>query len=143
MRHRFPWEGSSAAAQMLAVAMVLNMAAFGLMMWGIASFAERHAPHGAMLYVLAALPTFAICSMLFAVAVYLHRERDEFQRMVMVRSLLIAIAGTLGVSWYVSMVRGLGGAKMLPPFVEFAVFWVLFGVVQMVQVYANRVRLDA
>ena len=62
---------------------------------------------------------------------------------LMVRSLLCAIAGTLGVSWYASMVRGFGGTKALPPFTEFAVFWVLFGAVQTVQVLAYRVRQDA
>jgi hypothetical protein len=143
MKHRFPWEGSSREAQLLALGTVFSMSGFALMMWGTTSFAKRHPPHGAELYVLAALPSFAIFSMLFVVGVYLHREQDEFQRMVMVRSLLWAIAGTLGFIWYTSMVRGFGGTKVPPPFMEFTVFWALFGVVQVVQVISNRVKRDA
>ena len=143
MKHEVAWKRSSGAAKALAVSMLLTMSGFGLAMWGASSFAERHHPQGVQLYVLAAVPSFAIFSMMFTVGVYLHKEQDEFQRMVMVRSLLCAIAGTLGVSWYASMVRGFGGMNALPPFAEFVVFWLLFGAVQMVQVFANRVRKDA
>ncbi|MES2390659.1 MAG: hypothetical protein V4555_03390 [Acidobacteriota bacterium] len=50
-----------------------------------------------------------------------------------VRSLLGAIAGVMAMSAFVDFLRSYNAIGALPPFTEFVVFWVLFGVVQGVQ----------
>jgi hypothetical protein len=120
--------------------MVLTMAGFALAIVETSVFVERHHPRGTELYVLSALPAIPIFCMMAVLGMYLQREKDEFQRVVMVRSLLWAIAGTLGVNAFAGLLRGFGAIRPLPPFAEFAAFWVLFGAVQTVQVVANRVK---
>lgn len=142
MNHKFPWEDATRPAKALAVSMIFSMAGFAGVMWGISNFVERHHPDGAELYVLAALPSIPIFSVMLIFGIYLRKEEDEFQRFVMVKSMLWAIAVTLGVSWFTGMLRGVGGMRSSPPFLEFAVFWIAFGAAQAVQVIANRVKQD-
>jgi hypothetical protein len=94
---------------------------------------RHHHPVGAELYALAAVPTLPILAVLVVVGLYLKEEQDEFQRMVVVRSLLGAIAGLLAMSAFVDFLRSYNVLGALPPFTDFVVFWVLFGLMQAAQ----------
>jgi hypothetical protein len=143
MKHEFPWERSTRAAKALALGMVFTMSGFALMMVGTSIFLDRHHPHGVELYVLAALPLIPILSVMAMVGIYLQKETDEFKRLVMVRSLLVAIAVSLAMNFFAGMLRGVGAIQTWPPFAEFVIFWFVFGAIQTVQVIANRVKSDA
>jgi Kef-type K+ transport system membrane component KefB len=145
MTYEFGWQWRHAtrAAKSLAMGMILTMSGFALVIVGTSLFTDRHHPHGAQLFVLAALPLIPILCMLAVVGMYLHAEKDEFQRLLIVRSLLCAIAVALGMNFFAGMLRGLGAIPSWPPFAEFAIFWFVFGAIQLVQVLANRVSDDA
>jgi hypothetical protein len=142
MRHEFPWARASAAAKGLALGMLLTMASFGFVMYGTGAFLEHHVPVGVEAYAFAGGGTFPILCMLFQIGLYLRKETDEFQRAVMVRSLLWAIGIALVMNFYVGTLEGLRVIENFPPFAEFAMFFVAFGLVQLVQVVRNRVRHD-
>jgi hypothetical protein len=142
MKHEFVWERATVAAKGLALGMMLSMAGFAMVMVGTSAFLQRHKIHGAELYVFAALTSVPILGMVGVVGLYLKRETDEFQRSVMVRSLLGAIAVTLALNFFGGILRGMGAIQGLPPFAECAVFCVAFGLIQLAQVLANRVSSD-
>lgn len=137
------WRRSTRAAKALAVGIMLTMSGFALVIVGTNLFLERHHSQGAQLVVLAALPLVPILCMLAMVGMYLQKETDEFQRQVMVRSMLGAIAVALATNFFAGMLRGLGAIPSWPPFAEFVVFWFAFGAIQVAQVIANRVRDNA
>src|SRR5476651_1877313 len=60
-------------------------------------FTHRH-PTGAFAYLLAVLPSLPIIGGLVVVGQYLAEEKDEFQRAVLVQSMLWGIGATLAVT---------------------------------------------
>jgi hypothetical protein len=109
---------------------------------GTTVFVDRRHPVGAELYALAALPTIPIVCMLAVLAMYVARVRDEFQRAMVVRSLLWAIGATLAVGVFLGYVRDFGGVLRLPAFMELVAFWVMFGIAHVVQMRRYRVESD-
>jgi lipopolysaccharide export LptBFGC system permease protein LptF len=71
--------------------------------------------------------------MLWVVIRYLRDERDEYQRMLVVRSLLCAAFAILALSAYTDFLRSYGNLPALPPFTEFVAFWIVFGFAQAFQ----------
>ncbi len=122
--------------------LALTMAGFALTTVGATVFADRHHPGGAELYVLAMLPSIPVVCMLAILGMHLARERDEFQRAMVVRSLLWAIGGTLAVGVFMGYVRAFGGVLNLPAFTELVAFWVMFGIAHVVQMRRYRVKSD-
>jgi undecaprenyl pyrophosphate phosphatase UppP len=103
------------------------------------SIASHSQPHGWKLYLLASLPTIPIICMLVVVGLYLREETDEYKRVVLVRSVLIATAVTLAYSVFNAFLSNYGGSSPLSPFMPFVVFWVVTGVVQGIQSIVDRV----
>lgn len=145
MTYEFGWQWRRAtrAARALAAGMILTMSGFALVIVGTSVFLDRHHPQGAELYVFAALPLVPILSMMAMVGMYLQKETDEFQRQVMVRSMLGAIAVALATNFFAGMLRVLGAIPSWPPFAEFVIFGFAFGTIQVAQVIANRVKSHA
>jgi hypothetical protein len=122
--------------------MLMVSCGYVLAVWGTTSFVVHRHPQGGEVYALALLPTIPVLCMLGVVGLYLREEQDEFQRMLVVRSILLAIAGTLSLSVFGDFLRSYGARKTIPPFTEFVVFWVLFGLVQGVQQTLSRTSRD-
>jgi hypothetical protein len=122
--------------------LLLVMVGYLLATFGTTTFVRHSHPHGAEVYALAMLPTIPVLCMLGVVGLYLREEQDEFQRMLMVRSLLGAVAGILGMNAFVDFLRSYKALGALPPFTEFVTFWLLFGFVQGVQSMLNRADSD-
>ena len=116
----------------------LTMLGYLLAVFGTASFVHNHAPHGVTVYALAALPSFCILAMLGVVVRYLRDEKDEYVRLLMVRSLLAAIFIVLAIGAYNDFLRVFGGLPALPPFSQWVAFWFTFGLAQFVQRWSNR-----
>lgn len=97
---------------------------------------------GVWTYVLALLPCIAILRLIHVVALYLSEESDEFQRMLVVRSILCGTAALLVVQEVSDFLRSYTPTGDLPPFALFTVFWIIFAIAQMVQRRNNRVGND-
>jgi hypothetical protein len=109
---------------------------------GTSSFVHKHHPQGVTLALMALLPCLPILFLLAAMGRYLRDERDEFQRDNMVKALLWATAATLAVTTIFSFLRGYGWQGSLPPFTEFVLFFIVFGMVKGYYEFINRVRSD-
>ena len=109
-----------------------------------AVFIVKHAhPHGWLLYSIAVMPTVPILAMMGSLALYLQEEKDEYLRLITMRSLLMASAVLLAVLVVNDFLRSISGAAAIPPFSSWVIFFVTFGVVQAVQTMRDRARDDA
>ena len=102
---------------------------------------DRH-PTGWKLYVTASLPALPIMAFLVTVGLYLHEEEDEYKRLMVVRSMLVAIGVTLAMTAVVDFLRSYGAISQVPPFTEFVVFWIVMAIAQGVQGLMNRASDD-
>lgn len=115
----------------------LTMFGYLLAVFGTATFVHRHHPHGLTVYLLSALPAFCILAMLGVVVNYLRDEKDEYVRMLMVRSLLAATFIVLAVGAYNDFLRAFGDLPALPAFSQWVIFWFTFAIAQFVQRWSN------
>ena len=76
--------------------------------------------------------------MLGVVVLYLREEKDEYQRLLAVRSLLVATFAVLALSTYNDFLRSYGHSSGFPPFTCFVSFWLIFGIANLLQNLGNR-----
>lgn len=95
-----------------------------------AKLAIRHfEPHGPLLIAMAIAPALPIIAYFFVFGRYLARI-DEYQRALIVRSLLIAVAATLSISASWDFLQAYAGFPPPEPFLLTVGFIALFGVAQ-------------
>ena len=100
-------------------------------------------PHGWLLYTIAVVPALPIFGMLGALGIYLREEKDEYIRLITMRSLLVGTAVLLALLMVNDFLRSLSGAAAIPPFTSWTVFFLVFALAQAVQTMGNRVSDDA
>ena len=104
----------------------------------------KHAhPHGWLLYAIALMPAVPVLAMMGSLALYLQEEKDEYLRLITMRSLLVGTAAILGVLVVNDFLRSISGMGAIPPFSSWVIFFAAFGVAQAVQTRRDRVRDDA
>lgn len=120
--------------------MGLTMLGYLFAVFGTTSFVKHNHPHGPIVYLLSALPSFCIFAMLGVVIFYLRDETDEYKRMLFVRSLLAAAFFTLALGAYTDFLRIYGAIENVPAFAQFVCFWLAFALAQALQSRGDRVR---
>jgi hypothetical protein len=99
--------------------------------------------HGWVLYTISLVPALPLLAMLGALGIYLTEEKDEYVRLMTMRSLLAGTAALLATLVVNDFLRSISGAGALPVFTSWVLFFVVFGVAQAVQTMGNRVKDDA
>ena len=115
----------------------LSMAGYLLAVLGTSAYVHAHRPTGPMLYFLSAVPSFCILCMLVVVVIYLRDEKDEYVRMLTVRSLLAGTFIVLALGAFTDFLRSYGHLAGLPPFTEWIAFWLSFAFAQYIQRRGN------
>jgi hypothetical protein len=109
-----------------------------------AVFVVKHThPHGWILYAISVLPALPILAMLGSMGIYLQEEKDEYIRLMTMRSLVVGTAVLLMVLVVNDFLRAISGAAALAPFASWVTFFLAFGAAQFVQTMRNRVSDDA
>jgi putative flippase GtrA len=85
-------------------------------------------PTGVPAYALAVLPAIALIGVLVVFGLYLAEEKDEFQRLIGVQSMLCGIGGTLAVTTVWGFLESFVHAPHMNPIHDFAIFWVFVGI---------------
>jgi hypothetical protein len=132
----------SAAGKRYVLTVSLEMAAYVLIMSGVSAHVNRYHPAGVELYLLAALPSFPIIGVLVAIGIYLRDQRDEYQRVLMVKCVLWGTGGVLALTAFLGFLRGFGWKGTVPPFTEFVTFWILVGAAKAYYRLTNRVSAN-
>ena len=67
------------------------------------------------------------------VVIYLRDEKDEYVRMLTVRSLLAGTFMVLALGAFTDFLRSYGDHPGFPPFTEWIAFWFTFTIAQFIQ----------
>jgi hypothetical protein len=109
-----------------------------------AMFVVKHThPHGWLLYAISVLPALPLLAYMASMGVYLTEEKDEYVRLMTMRSLVAGTAVLLMVLVVSDFLRTISGAPALAPFSSWVTFFLAFGVAQGIQKMRNRVKDDA
>jgi hypothetical protein len=87
-----------------------------------------HDPHGALAYLAAVLPALPVIGALVYTGVYLAEEKDEFQRYLLVQSLLGGTGGILAVLTAWGNMEDIANAPHLDLIYVYPLFWVFAGI---------------
>jgi ABC-type proline/glycine betaine transport system permease subunit len=134
MQRRFRKDPYTAAGKQYVIRMAAVMVAYIFTVLATRYVVRQNQPAGGPLLFLAMMPAIPVVAMLGVIGMYLREEKNGAKREMTVRSLLWAIAGTLGITSCAGFLRSYGVREaMLPPFTEFVVFWAAFGMAQAMQ----------
>jgi hypothetical protein len=95
-----------------------------LAVWG---FKHWHVT-GGLAYLLAILPSLPIIGGMVVIGLYLTEEKDEFQRTVLIQSMIWSIGATLSVTTVWGGLENFVHAPHLDLYMVFPLFWFLVGV---------------
>lgn len=112
---RYMWRFSAA--------ITLYVAFLCLAVW---EFRRGH-PTGVLAYALAVLPSIPIIGTIVAVGMYLAEEKDEFQRTVLVQSMLWGIGATLAVTSVWGFLENFVSVPHMDLFLVYPLFWAIVG----------------
>jgi hypothetical protein len=136
-------ETSTPAGKRYQRRVLVTMSVYLVVLFGSIFVVKHTHPHGWLLYAISLLPALPILAMLASMGVYLQEEKDEYIRLMTMRSLVAGTAVLLMVLVVSDFLRTISSAPPLAPFASWVTFFLAFGAAQMVQTMRNRVRDDA
>ena len=117
--------------------------AYALLVFLSAWCVKHHVPDGRFwLYFWSLVPTVPLVGLVAQMAKYLNDETDEYQRVMMMQSLLIGTAALVITLLVNDFLRAFAKASSLEPFVAFVIFSAAMGLTKVVQSFRNRVGDD-
>jgi len=93
------------------------------------SFHHLH-PTGLVVYLLAVLPALPLVGTLAIVGLYIAEESDEFERSIIVQSMLWGLGGALSVSTIWGFLEDFAQAPHISTFYVYLFFWIFMGLSQ-------------
>lgn len=106
------------------------MTAYVVVLFASLWFIENHNPKGPLLWLLGVAPAIPVMGVIAAMGLYLVEETDEFQRAILVQSMLWGIGITLSLSTAWGFLENVGALPHFPLYLIFAVFCGAFGLAQ-------------
>jgi len=134
--------GATVAGKRYARRVSVTMSIYVVLVFGAALYVKHFSPHGWLLYFWALLPAIPVIAMIGVMGRYLQEEKDEYLRMLTVRSLLVGTTVLIGTLVVNDFLRSFANGGALPPFVGYVLFFIAFGAAQAVQTLRNRVGGD-
>jgi len=110
----------------LAATMALYLLFLFLAQW---TFHHLH-PTGLVVYLLAILPALPLVGSLAVVGLYIAEESDEFERSILVQSLLWGLGGALAFGTIWGSLEDFANAPHLSTYYVFLFFWIFMGISQ-------------
>jgi hypothetical protein len=89
---------------------------------------KHYHPSGILAWLLAILPSIPIVGSLVIIGLYLTEEKDEFQRTVLIQSMLWAMGGTLAVTTVWGFLENFLHILHFDLYLVFPLFWFLVGI---------------
>jgi hypothetical protein len=87
-------------------------------------------PTGLVVYLLAVLPALPLVGTLAIVGLYIAEESDEFERSIIVESMLWGLGGALSVSTIWGFLEDSAKAPHISTFYVYIFFWIFMGISQ-------------
>ena len=105
-----------------------SMSAYVAIIVSVAFYLKHAHPTGPLLYLLALMPALPILCVILVVGLYLVEEKDEFQRNVLIQSMLWSIGLTLAITTVWGFLQLFAGTVAFEPYLAFPLFWFFVGV---------------
>jgi len=93
------------------------------------TFRHLH-PTGILVYLLAVLPALPLIGSLVVVGLYIAEESDEFERSIIVQSMLWGLGGSLAISTIWGSLEDFANAPHVSSFWVYFFFWIFMGLSQ-------------
>ena len=110
----------------LAPTMVVYLVLLFIAQW---SFHHLH-PTGLIVYFLSVIPALPLIGSLVVVGLYIAEESDEFERSILVQSMLWGFGGALAVSTVWGFLEDFANAPHVSTFYVYVFFWIFMGISQ-------------
>lgn len=91
---------------------------------------HHHHPTGLFAYFLAVLPALPLIGSLAVVGLYIAEESDEFERSIVVQSMLWGLGGALSVCTVWGFLEDYVNAPHISGFYVYFCFWIIMGISQ-------------
>ena len=91
---------------------------------------HHHHPTGLLVYLVAILPALPLVGSLAVVGLYVAEESDEFERSIIVQSMLWGLGGALSVSTIWGFLEDFANAPHISTFYVYIFFWIFMGISQ-------------
>jgi hypothetical protein len=91
---------------------------------------HHHHPTGLLVYLLAVLPALPLIGSLALVGLYITEESDEFERSIIVQSMLWGLGGALSVGTIWGFLEDFANAPHISIFHVYLFFWIFMGISQ-------------
>jgi hypothetical protein len=91
---------------------------------------HHHHPTGFVVYLLAVLPALPLIGSLVVVGLYIAEESDEFERSILVQSMLWGFGGALAISTIWGFLEDFAQAPHISTFYVYVFFWIFMGIAQ-------------
>jgi hypothetical protein len=91
---------------------------------------HHHPPTGLVVYLLAILPALPLIGSLAIVGLYVAEESDEFERSIIVQSMLWGLGVALSVSTVWGFLEDFANAPHISTFYVYLFFWIVMGISQ-------------
>jgi hypothetical protein len=114
------------------------MATYTMVVFISAWFVKHDGGEKFYLYFWSVFPALPVLAIVFRMGRYLREEKDEYQRWMVMQSILVGTAGLLAAVVVNDFLRGFAHVAGLPPFAEFLIFAAGMGLTQLVQKLRNR-----
>jgi hypothetical protein len=85
-------------------------------------------PTGPILYLLAILPALPVIGSLAIVGLYVAEETDEFERSILVQSMLWGFGGALSIGTIWGFLEDFAKAPHISAFYVYLFFWIFMGI---------------
>jgi hypothetical protein len=131
-------KGSSIAHKRYQRDVLRFMAAYVVVLLCSSWFVRHDGAKHFYLYFWSVIPAIPIIAVIVRMGRYLQEEKDEYQRVVVMRSILFGTAALLGMVVVNDFLRAFANSGGLPPFVEFFVFCAAMALAHVVQWLRNR-----
>jgi hypothetical protein len=113
-------------ANRLAPTMAIYLVFLFIAQWSF----HHHHPTGPIVYVLAILPALPLIGSLAIVGLYITEESDEFERSILVQSMLWGFGGALAVLTIWGFLEDFAHAPHLSTFYVYVFFWIFMAISQ-------------
>ena len=115
------------------------MAAYVVVLLCSSWFVKHDGGEKFFLYFWSVIPAIPVVAVIVRMARYLREERDEYQRLLAMQSILVGTAALLVTVVVSDFVRAFARVGALPPFTGFLIFCAGMAAAQVVQRIRNRV----
>jgi len=89
---------------------------------------HRFHPTGSLLYALAVLPAIPIVGIIVVVGLYLAEEKDEFQRNLLIQSMLWGLGAIMALTTVWGFLQIFTPIPRFQPYMTYPLFWCFQGI---------------